>query len=67
MNVFEYEAEGWNPEQSEPNIGKGRSTGDLLAILTESWSSSFGNFGETFVVALDISKAFDSLAQIFNL
>ena len=38
---------------------KGRSTGDLLAFLTESWSSSFRNFGETFAVALDISKAFD--------
>ena len=38
---------------------KGRSTGDLLAFLTESWSSSFRGFGETFAVALDISKAFD--------
>ena len=38
---------------------KGRSTGDLLALLTESWSSSFRSFGETFAVALDISKAFD--------
>ena len=38
---------------------KGRSTGDLLAFLTESWSSSLRDFGETFAVALDISKAFD--------
>ncbi len=38
---------------------KGRSTGDLLAFLTESWSSSLRDFGETFVFALDISKAFD--------
>ena len=38
---------------------KGRSTGDLLSLLTESWSSSFRSFGETFAVALDISKAFD--------
>ena len=38
---------------------KGRSTGDLLAFLTDSWSSSFKCFGETFAVALDISKAFD--------
>ena len=38
---------------------KGRSTGDLLAFLTASWSSSLRDFGETFVVALDISKAFD--------
>ena len=36
-----------------------RSTGDLLSFLTNSWSSSFRNFGETFAVALDISKAFD--------
>ena len=38
---------------------QGRSTGDLLAFLTKSWSSSFRDFGETFAVALDISKAFD--------
>ena len=38
---------------------KGRSTGDLLAFLTESWSSSLRDFGESFAVALDISKAFD--------
>ena len=37
----------------------GRSTGDLLSLLTNSWSSSFDSFGETFAVALDISKAFD--------
>ncbi len=38
---------------------KERSTGDLLAFLNNSWSSSLRCFGETFVVALDISKAFD--------
>ena len=38
---------------------KGRSTGDLLTFLTDSWSSSLSSFGETFAVALDISKAFD--------
>ena len=38
---------------------KGRSTGDLLAFLTDSWSSSLSRFGETFAIALDISKAFD--------
>ncbi len=38
---------------------KGCSTGDLLAFLTDSWSSPFSRFGETFAVALDISKAFD--------
>ncbi len=38
---------------------KGRSTGDLLAFLTDFWSSSLSRFGETFAVALDISKAFD--------
>ena len=36
-----------------------RSTGDLLSYLTHVWSSSLRNFGESFVVALDISKAFD--------
>ena len=38
---------------------QGRSTGYLLAFLTESWSSYYKDFGETFAVALDISKAFD--------
>ncbi len=38
---------------------KGRSTDDLLAFLTDSWSSSLSRSGETFAVALDISKAFD--------
>ncbi len=38
---------------------KGRSAGDLLAFLTDSWSSSLGRFGETFAVAVDISKAFE--------
>ncbi len=38
---------------------KGRSTGDLLTVLTNSWSSSLSRFHETFSVALDLSKAFD--------
>ncbi len=38
---------------------KGRSTDDLFAFLTDSWSSSLSRFGETFAVALDISKTFD--------
>ena len=38
---------------------KSRSTDDRLAFLTECWSSSFRDFGDTFVVDLDISKAFD--------
>ena len=38
---------------------KARSTGDLLSYLTHIWSSSLRDFGESFIVALDISKAFD--------
>ena len=38
---------------------KARSTRDLLSYLTHTWSSSLRDFGESFVVALDISKAFD--------
>ncbi len=38
---------------------KGRSTSDLLAFITDSWSSSLDRFGETFTVALDISNTFD--------
>ncbi len=45
---------------------KGRSTDDLLAFLTDSWSSSLSCFGETFAVALDIPKAFDSVAPSFT-
>ncbi len=38
---------------------KERSNGDILSLLTDSWSSSLSRFGETFSVALGISKAFD--------
>ena len=38
---------------------KARSTGDLLFYLSHAWSSSLRNFGESFIIALDISKAFD--------
>ena len=38
---------------------RGRSTGDLMAFLSERWSRSIHRFGESRVVALDISKAFD--------
>ncbi len=37
---------------------KWRSTGDLLSLLIDSWSFSLSRFGETFSVALDLSKAF---------
>ncbi len=37
----------------------GRSTGDLLSLLTDSWLSSLSRFGETLSLSLDISKAFD--------
>ena len=39
--------------------GKNRSTGGLMALLTETWNRSVHFFGESKVVALDISKAFD--------
>ncbi len=38
---------------------KGRSTGDVLAFLTDSWSFSLNRSGETFSVALDISQSFE--------
>ena len=38
---------------------KARSKGDLLSYLTHTWSSSLRKFRESFVIALDISKAFD--------
>ena len=39
--------------------GKNRCTGDLVALLTETWNRSVHFFGESKVVALDISKASD--------
>src|ERR1700755_1786560 len=38
---------------------RSRSTGDILSYLTDIWSSALRDFGESCVVALDISKAFD--------
>ncbi len=38
---------------------KGCSIGDHLAFLINSWSPSLSHFGETFAVAIDMSKAFD--------
>ena len=38
---------------------KAISTGDLLFYLAHAWPSSLRNFRESFVFALDISKAFD--------
>ncbi len=40
---------------------KERSTGDLLAVFTNSWSSSLSRFGGTFAVAVNILKAFDKV------
>ena len=39
-------------------FSQGRSTGDLLAFLTVSWSFSFRDFGDAFAVALFIYKNF---------
>ena len=38
---------------------KSRSTGDLLAYVTNLWSNAIEQYGESRAVALDISKAFD--------
>src|SRR6201990_2028288 len=38
---------------------KKRSTGDLLYLLSDSWSSALRHFGESFAVTREISKAFD--------
>ena len=46
---------------------KGRSTSDNFVFITEFWSSSFKDFGETFAVGLDISKAFDSVWPKFSI
>ncbi len=38
---------------------KSGCTGSLFVFLSNSWPSSFSSFGQTFVVALDMSKNFD--------
>ena len=38
---------------------RSRSSGDILSYLTDLWSTALRNYGETCVVELDISKAFD--------
>ena len=38
-----------------------RSTGDLLAYAVHSWSSALESYGESRVIPLDISKAFDRI------
>ena len=43
----------------EYGFRKARSTGDILSYITNTWASSLRDFGESFVVGLDISKAFD--------
>ena len=40
---------------------KARSTGDLLAYAVHVWSSALESSGESRVISLDISKAFDSV------
>jgi hypothetical protein len=44
---------------SQYGFRRGRSTADLLTLLTDSWLSSLNSHGETYITALDISKAFD--------
>jgi hypothetical protein len=41
-----------------------RSTCDLLAILTQKWSDSLDQQSSTFVVTLDLSKAFDRVWHV---
>lgn len=44
---------------SQYGFRKDRCAGDLLAILTDSWSSSFNQRHERFAVALDIPKTLE--------
>lgn len=36
-------------------------TSDLLPLISDSWFPAFRYFDETFVVALDVSKAYDKI------
>ena len=42
---------------------KARSTGDLLAYAVHVWSSALESCGESRLISLDISKAFDRLCH----
>ena len=41
-------------------------TGDLMLLHTETWNRSVRFFGESKVVALDISKAFDKAPRPYQ-
>ena len=40
-----------------------RSTGDLLAYAVRAWSSALESYGESRVISLDISNAFDPVCH----
>ena len=46
---------------------KARSTGDLLAYAVHVWSSALESCGESRVISLDISKAFDRISITLSL
>ena len=47
----------------EYGFRKNRSTGTLMALLIETWKRSVHLFGESKIVALNISKAFDRVCH----
>ncbi len=60
-NIQKHLSTFYLPSDRQYAFLKRRSTGDLLSLLTDFWSSSLSRFGEIFSVALDISKAFDKV------
>ena len=59
LKLMKYQEENSLLNERQCGFRKNRSTGDLMALLTETWNGSIHFFGESNVVALDISKAFD--------
>ncbi|KAG4072862.1 hypothetical protein HA402_002605 [Bradysia odoriphaga] len=63
-NLMEYLERNGLIHDSQYGFRSKRSTGDVMAYLTETWSRSIHMYGETKAVALDFSKAFDRVWHV---
>ena len=67
-NLMDYPESNGLIHDSQYGFRSKRSTGDVMAYLTEVWSHSLHSFRETQAIALDFSKAFDRVwhANLFS-
>ena len=59
QNLMDYLESNGLIHDSQYGFRSKRSTGDVMAYLTEIWSHSLHSYGESQAVALDFAKAFD--------